>query len=282
MLQPYDPDKIPLIFVHGLISTAQKWRNVINEIDRDPVLRARYQCWVFSYPTGNPPSYSAMRLREELAKVKSQYPQSHDYVLVGHSMGGLLSEMQVTNVDRGAWDRIGKHKAEHFFSRVKPGSDMDKALIFQANPKVGRVIFICTPHQGSEIAVGSLGELAIRLISLPANVATQITSTMGDSIAFLTGNPKQLPNSVVGLSPVNPMLKVLDSRPMTAPYHSIIGDRGKGDSPNSSDGVVKYWSSSLSGAQSELIVPGPHSACELPETITELRRILHLHIKQNP
>jgi hypothetical protein len=66
---------------------------------------------------------------------------------------------------------------------------------------------------------------------------------------------------------------------MSVPYHSIIGDRGRGDSPNSSDGVVAYWSSHLDGAQSEVIVPGPHGACELPQTIAELDRILRLHLK---
>jgi hypothetical protein len=65
---------------------------------------------------------------------------------------------------------------------------------------------------------------------------------------------------------------------MTVPYHSNIGDRGKGDSPNSTDGVVPYWSSHLDGAQSEVIVPGPHGACELPQTIAELDRILRLHL----
>jgi hypothetical protein len=44
------------------------------------------------------------------------------------------------------------------------------------------------------------------------------------------------------------------------PYHSIIGDRGGGDTPNSSDGVVPYWSSHLDGAQSELIVNSDHGA----------------------
>jgi hypothetical protein len=48
---------------------------------------------------------------------------------------------------------------------------------------------------------------------------------------------------------------MVGSYPVTQP---IIGDRGRGESPNSSDGVAAYWSSHLPGAQSELIVPGPH------------------------
>ena len=73
-------------------------------------------------------------------------------------------------------------------------------------------------------------------------------------------------------------LHALDTLPIQVPYHSIIGDRGRGDTPNSSDGVVAYWSSHLTGCQSELIVPGAHGAFELPQTVSELKRILHLHL----
>jgi hypothetical protein len=90
-----------------------------------------------------------------------------------------------------------------------------------------------------------------------------------------------MPTSIDGLSPANPSFKIINSQPIEVPHHSIIGDRGKGDTPNSSDGVVEYWSSRLDSAKSEKIVPGPHGACELPETLDELRRILHLHLRSN-
>jgi pimeloyl-ACP methyl ester carboxylesterase len=278
MLQPYDPDRIPLIFVHGLISTPQMWRNVINEIESDPTLLGRYQCWVFGYPTGNPPAYSALRLREELEKVRQLYPASKNYVLVGHSMGGLVSQMQATTVTRNSWDVVGKEKAAKLFAHVKAGSLVQRATIFDANPKVDRVIFICTPHRGSEVALGSLGGLGMRLISLPADLTATVATSIGSSVGVITGDSQRMPNSVTGLSPNNPTLKVLDAVPISAVHHTIAGDRGKGDGPESSDGVVKYWSSHLKTASSERIVPGPHGACELPETLDELRRILHLHL----
>jgi hypothetical protein len=58
------------------------------------------------------------------------------------------------------------------------------------------------------------------------------------------------------------------------PYRSIIGDRGRGDTPNSSDGIVPYWSSHLDGAKSELIVHSGHGAQYDPEAIREVERIL--------
>lgn len=280
-LQPYDPDRIPLIFIHGLVSTPRMWRNVINELETDPVLRRRYQCWVFSYPTGNPPAYSAMRLREELQKVRKLHPDAKDMVLVGHSMGGILTRMQVTTIDREAWNVIGKDNVDRFFKHVKPGDIIDRCATFEANPHIGRAVFICTPQRGSQMAVGTLGSLAIRLISLPVEIVSTTTKSLGSSVSLITGDSGRMPTSIDGLSPSNPSFKVLDSRPINVPHHSIIGDRGKGDTPNSSDGVVEYWSSHLKSATSEKIVPGPHGACEMPETLDELRRILHLHLQSN-
>ena len=277
IMQAYDPDRIPVIFVHGLISTPRMWRSVINELEADPSFRKRYQCWLFGYPTGNPPAYSALRFRQELASVAKIHPDAKPIILVGHSMGGLVSRMQITTLTRESWNVVGSAKAKRLFSRVKPGDIVDQASCFEANPRIGRAIFICTPHRGSDMALGRIGEIGSRLISLPANLTNLATRSLGDSIGVITGDPHRMPNSVSGLSPTNPTLKVLDHSPIRVPHHSIIGDRGKGDTPDSSDGVVAYWSSHLDSAKSECIVPGPHGACEMPETIAEIRRILRTY-----
>jgi len=60
-----------------------------------------------------------------------------------------------------------------------------------------------------------------------------------------------------------------------------MGDRGKGDAPNSSDGVVSYWSSHMEGAQSELIVPAGHPAHQNLQAIEEVRRILKLNARSS-
>jgi hypothetical protein len=92
---------------------------------------------------------------------------------------------------------------------------------------------------------------------------------------------KRIPNSIDTLSPRNRFVREMNKFPISpeVPYHSIIGDRGRGDTPNSSDGVVAYWSSHLDGAQSEKIVPSNHSSPLNPEAIAEVKRILLLHLK---
>jgi pimeloyl-ACP methyl ester carboxylesterase len=278
LLQPFDPNRIPLIYVHGLISTPAMWRNVINEVQSDPDLRRHYQPWIFSYASGLPIAYSALRLREELSKARRYFGLRHGFVLVGHSMGGVVSRMQATSFDRAAWDTLGAKKAKRIFSQVRPGSLVYRAFIFDANPDLRRLIFICTPHRGSALALGTLGELGAHLFALPASLAAEFTHDLGDALTLITGSARQMPNSVTSLSPRNPTLLVLDKVPIRAPHHSIIGDRGRDDSPNSSDGVVAYWSSHLESAESELIVPGPHVAHEMTPTIGEIRRILHLDL----
>jgi pimeloyl-ACP methyl ester carboxylesterase len=277
-LQPYDPDRIPLVFVHGLISTPFDWVKTINGLQADPEIRKRYQFWVFAYPTGNPVLYSALRLREELAKVDKLYPNHKGYVLVGHSMGGLLSQAQVTSVTRGDWEKTLGAPAMQIFATLQPADLVTRATTFKANPRIKRVVFICTPHLGSKMASAGIGELAIKLISLPVDLVTTIKSEVPEATLRKINNGR-LPNSVSNLKPNAPYLAVMNKQSIHAPYHSIIGNRGKpGPLADSSDGVVPYWSSHLDGAKSECIVPGPHGSCELPQTIAELDRILRLHL----
>jgi pimeloyl-ACP methyl ester carboxylesterase len=278
-LQPYDPDRIPLIFVHGLFSTPWTWAQTINGLQADPEIRKHYQFWVFAYPTGYPILYSALRLRQELDRVDQVYPNHKPYVMVGHSMGGMLTHDQVVTVTPAMWEKALGETARSIFKENRSDSLIVRATTFHANPRIKRVVFICTPHRGSNMASGGLGKFAISLINLPG----QLTSIMKDALSSgellqLTGSSKRLPNSVWGLKPSNPALPVINDAPISVPYHSLIGDRGKGDSPNSTDGVVAYWSSHLDGAKSELIVPGPHGSCALPQTIAELDRILRLNL----
>jgi len=279
-LQPYDPERIPLVFVHGLFSTPWTWVQTINGLQADPEIRKHYQFWVFAYPTGYPILYSALRLRQELAKVDQAYPNHKPYVVVGHSMGGMLTHDQVVTLNQAMWEKSAMGEtAKAVFHDEPRDSLIVQATTFKANPRIKRVVFICTPHRGSDMASGGLGKFAISLINLPGQLASVVKDSLsGSELQQLTGSSKRLPNSVWGLKPTNPALPVINAERISVPYHSIIGDRGRGDSPNSSDGVVAYWSSHLDGAQSEKIVPGPHGSCELPQTIAELDRILRLHL----
>jgi len=194
-------------------------------------------------------------------------------------MGGMLTHDQVVSVNEGMWEKALGPVADKIFKDNAKDSLIVRSTTFHANPRIKRVVFICTPHRGSDLASNPIGKIGISLITLPARLTAVMVDTLtGADLAQLTGSSKRLPNSITGLKPTSPALPVINSVPIGIPYHSIIGDRGKGDSPNSTDGVVAYWSSHLNGAQSECIVPGPHGSCQLPQTIAELDRILRLNL----
>jgi hypothetical protein len=200
-------------------------------------------------------------------------------VLIGHSMGGLLSRMQVTNSGRTIWNEVFGPRAQELYSEVPDDSRAKRALIFQANPAIKRVIFVATPHRGSRLATGGIGAIAIWLISLPSDLLHEIPETIANGLNPGTQkNRIRIPTSIQGLSPNSPLLHALDRLPIEAPHHSIIGDRGRGDTPNSSDGVVPYWSSHLPSAQSERIVPSGHEAMADPQAVEEIRRILLMNV----
>ena len=279
LLEPYDPNQMPVVFVHGLMSVPQMWVPTISAIEADPELRGRFQFWVFAYPTGDPSLLSALRLREDLASIYRLYPKTKDLILIGHSMGGIISRLQAVTTGRVLWNEIFKSDAARLYATLPPDDLVKRAVIFKANHRVKRIVFICVPHRGSYLATNWVGALGTNLIRFPS---TFLGATASPILAALQNNAglKRLPTGINDLSPSSPVLIGLRKLPIEAEYHSIIGDRGRADTPNSSDGVVAYWSSHLDG-QSELIVPGSHSAYALPQTVAELKRILRVHLAES-
>ena len=287
-VQPYDPKKIPVLFVHGLQSTPASWVLLASAIWADPVLRRNYQVWVFNYPTGYPIPYSALLLRRQLDALDKAFPNHRPIVVIGHSMGGILSRLMIT-------DSGGDKLWRYFFGKSPAQTNLSpeskalirEALIFKPRRDVARVIFISTPHRGSVIAQGPIGRIASSLIHKPLEFVRLSPEIMQASVVQ-EEDPgvmklKRMPNSIDTLSPNDAWVKITSTLPMEKgiPYHSIIGDRGRGDTPNSSDGVVPYWSSHLKGARSEKIVPSDHGANQNPEAIAEVIRILKKHIDRD-
>ena len=278
-LQAYDPNRIPVIFVHGLQDTPASWAPMINTLREDPEIRRRYQFWVYSYPSGYPYPYSAALFREELDAIARAFPNRQRIILIGHSMGGMISRLMVTDVGDKLWrERFGKSPAQTTLP-AEPKKLLEESLVFNHRPEVRRVIFISAPHRGSVLASNWIGQIARKLVKTPIFFATLPIH----AIAQASTDPElvkfdRVPNSIDTLSPNNPFVKAIDKFPITPgiPFHTIAGDRGRGDAPNSSDGVVPYWSSHLNGAQSELVVPSNHSAHQNPQGIAEVRRILKL------
>jgi len=271
-LEPFDQAKTPVVLVHGLLSTPRTWEPLVRALLADPGFRACCQPWFFYYPTGQPVPLSALQLREALDDAVAVHGPTKPLILIGHSMGGILSRTLVS--------RIGLDEADAIVPGVAAlpsDSLIRRTLVFEPRDYVGRVVFMFVPHRGSRLATSGLGNLGIRLIRLPSNLLDEI----GAAARYLTGvEGRRLPTSIHGLSPDSAFLAVLDATRPVVPVHTILGDRGRGDGWAGSDGVVPYSSAHLPAAASEVVVPTGHGGFGHPQAIVELLRIIRLALAE--
>jgi pimeloyl-ACP methyl ester carboxylesterase len=282
-LQPYDPNKIPVLFVHGLQDTAATWMPMFNVLLDDPQIRNNYQFWFFTYPSGYPFPYSAALLRHDLDTFDKAYPDHKPITIIGHSMGGLLTRLMLTDSSGDdMWRYLFNESPAETHLSPEDKELLASALIFKHRPDINRAIFLSTPHRGSIMASNWIGKIATKLVHLPKTMVEagqEMTAVATETKGGF--HLRRMPNSIDTLSPTSSLVVSMNKRPLASgiPYHQVIGDRGKANSPNSSDGVVAYWSSHLDGAQSTRIVPSGHPTHQNPEGIDEVRRILKLHLR---
>ncbi|PQJ28469.1 esterase/lipase family protein [Rubritalea profundi] len=287
-LEPYRDDRIPLILVHGLLSSPMTWREVINQVYADPVIRKNYQPLVFFYPTGFPISVNAAKLRDELKAFQKRYdpqrsnPKMRDMVMVGHSMGCNLTNFQIHDGGDEFWAKFFSESITELDVTADERERLRRSAYFKANPDISRVVFICGPHRGSPVSNTWLGRFGANLIRLPLHTVNELSGSMLSSTTALGQSVFDEPSSSINnLKENSPILLALLEQPM--PYkpkmHSIIGDRGKGSGKGSSDGVVPYWSSHLDGVHSEYFIPASHtSATNDPSNVEHIRAVLYEHV----
>ena len=306
LIEPYHPGKIPVLFIHGLMSSPDTWVQMINSLKNDPVIRKRYQFWFYSFSSGMPVLATAGNLRQILLAAREELgttPEAREnfdkMVLIGHSMGGLVSRTllqddphyMVETVTQRSWDEITASLSEEELDAV------ETFAVLPPLPFVNRVVFMAVPHRGSEMAKWSLARFGSRLVSLPktlreklplfARVFEKLNKEKYEELEKLhrERGDEEGSHSVSGLYDLDPdsiFIQALADSPMKKGlvYHSIIGDQERADHPGGTDGVVPYSSSHLDNAASEVIVKSGHSIHRSPAAMRELLRILRLHLKE--
>jgi triacylglycerol esterase/lipase EstA (alpha/beta hydrolase family) len=299
LMQPYDPKRRTIVMLHGLASSPEAWINVANEVLGDEVLRRNYQIWQVYYPSNAPLPLNLKAIRDALQQTLDHVdplgtaPASHDMVLIGHSMGGVLARLLVSSSGENLLSALpeltrfarpwSQARREELLARIEP------YLEFEPMPQMGSAIFIAAPHRGTPFAGNRLARRIANLITLPVSLLEQV----GDISGLLSRLPNEgsslgvdrIPNSIDNLRDTDPFVRAAARLPI-APhvrYHSIIGQTDPAAPlALSSDGIVPYSSAHLQGAVSERVVPSSHSVQEHPLAILEVRRILREQLERDP
>lgn len=300
MLEPFDPNKIPVVMVHGLWSSPVTWMEMFNDLRSMPEIRSRYQFWFYMYPSGQPFWASARQMRSDLAEAmqildpQRRSPQLQRMVLVGHSMGGLVSRLQTIDSQDRFWNLVSQRSPEELQGSPEKIAALRDLYFFQPNPNVRRVITIGTPHHGSDFANSAARWVSRKFITLPSMLTQTGDELVQANPGFFRDNDLlTITTSVDSLSSDCPFLPVMLEAP-TAPwvhYHNVIGVVPDTSTlakvglswQEEGDGIVPLTSARVPGVDSELIVPAEHMDVHRhPLTILEVRRILIEHLTETP
>ncbi|MHC4547321.1 MAG: esterase/lipase family protein [Planctomycetota bacterium] len=275
LLRPYEPGKIPVVFLHGLASQPGRWSGVVNALLADRDLREGYQPWLVLYPSGQPWTYTGALIREDLLELHALLRHRHAdpalerMVVVGHSMGGLIARLLVTGTGGDElWRSVCAEPLTALDAEPEEREIARVLFFFAPLPFVRRVVFVSTPHRGSAGARNPLAILASSSLALPVRLERQLGGLVErNKDAF---GRKDLRAT---LAPESPAIQRVASLPIGVPYHSIIARR---------DGVVAYESAHLEGAASERVVDSGHNAHRTEAGIDEIKRILRRHLTTRP
>jgi pimeloyl-ACP methyl ester carboxylesterase len=290
-LDPYQPGKVPVVFIHGLFSRPEDWADAIGHLHAAPGFADRFQIWVFGYPTGQGFLQSAAALRMQLrAAVDTLDPQRidlslHRMVLVGHSMGGLIAKLQVTYSDEQVWSRLANRPLEEIVTADSTRAFLAETCYFDPSPDVARVIFLASPHCGSLYSSAIVGHCVSKFIQPTPQQANMHEQLMRDNPS--TFNPvveRRFPTSIDMLVPSSPLLDAMREmrlRPDVA-LHTILGVSHPLSLDGPSDGVVSVHSANHPGCQSILALNAPHARVHHRlETSLEILRILSCDASMN-
>jgi pimeloyl-ACP methyl ester carboxylesterase len=287
LLHPYVRGKVPVVFVHGLWASPWSWRRMIETLEADATIKGSFQFWTFGYSTGDPIPFSAHLFRKNLDEVRQRLdpskadPAFERMVIVGHSMGGLVSKMMAVGSGDQLWQVVSDRPIGELMGEEDDRKLLRDGLVFDAYPGVRRVVYIATPHHGSRLDQGPVQTLGTRLVRLPdpLRAAHHRLIAANPPNFFREYFRRAMPSSIDELEWGSPILTSLCAltHPPDVKVHSIIAVRPDSAPAHRTDGLVSYESAHVAGALSEKLVAGGHLCQDHADVIAEVSRILREH-----
>ena len=285
----YQAGKVPVVFIHGLLSDPLTWHEMISALRSDPEISDTHQFWKFRYPTGETYLKAAADLRTALADARVSFDPTgsekalEQMVLVGHSMGGLVAKLQVTHSEQKLWQAVSKVPIKDLKISAENRAELERIVLFEPLPFVNRVVFIATPHGGSLVVHRVIGKIARGLIDFPDAVRNDFDNFLDENEGVFKGKSAKIPTSLDHLSPLSPILKVTQQLEVASniELYSIIGTGTGIQSISRGDGAVSRKSASIQGVVDETFVHAKHvDVHHHPDTIEKIKSVLSTSFEQ--
>jgi pimeloyl-ACP methyl ester carboxylesterase len=288
LLDDYDPNKTPIIMIHGVAGSPLIWARLSNAIMGDADLHRRYQIWHVVYQSNAPLLVERYRVQHYIDDAwrvldpGGHAPARQGVVLVGHSMGGVIARLLCAQSTPDVWNAAFTAPMDSLHADADDLATLKHVFEFKPYAGVDEIIFMAAPQRGSPAADGLLG----RLVGL---LAWRHIEEMAGIMRIATENPSAIQpaiesifqaghiTSITSLRPDEPV-SLADEKLMPAPgvrYDTIAGVM-RGVKPPG-DGYVPLSSALLPGSATTLIVHSDHKVPNNPEAIVDVLKILREH-----
>lgn len=285
LLEDYDPDKRPLVMIHGLGSNPLIWSHLSNAVWSAEDLRARFQIWQVIHQTDAPLLVARMRVQDYLDDAWRMLDPAGEasaragVVLVGHSLGGVVARLLCADSGEALWNAAFLVPPQSLVASSEDREELQRIFSFHPYPGIARAVFLAAPHRGSPGAETALGRLTRDLVgrrAIEVHALRRIAQANPEAVRpeMLRIFQKGWINSITTLQSELPVRRAAESLlPSTGiPYHTIAGVLpGR---RQQTDGFVPLASTLIPGAASCLVVESGHGVYKNPHAVAEILRIL--------
>ncbi|WP_372018153.1 esterase/lipase family protein [Pseudoxanthomonas sp. 10H] len=284
LLRDYDPAKVPVVMIHGLGSHPIIWSELSGAIWADPQLREAYQVIHIVFQTNAPLLVSRLRVQGYLDRMwaildpENDDPARRKMVLVGHSLGGVVSRLLAVDSGPVLWDAAFTVPPAAIKGPPADVAGIRATFLLKPYPGACALVMLAAPHKGSPTASGAIGRFARLLVGRRApeiQALRRLALDHPDAVRPEVAESYRFArlNSISTLQAMQPVRRAGEALLPVAGvrYHTIAGDlHGQGG-----DGVVPLESARLPGARSTRVVDHGHDLYRDPDVIAQVLGILH-------
>ena len=168
-LTPFGAERAPLVLLEGVGLSATLMANIANEVAGDPLLRRRYQVWLYRYPVTAPLFVAASAFRADLGRFSARLAratgrsQRGRIAIVARGAGAVIAKSLLGECGPAVWNSVFSVPPERL--DVAPRERMLLNGLFHRRlaTEIDRVVTLGEPQSGEALVAG-VGARAVQVL----------------------------------------------------------------------------------------------------------------------